>query len=93
MAGFQTKQGEPVPTPSPSVDASAFEQAFRNRSTPSPAPTPAPPTALTDAASIVLDARTSQAASARLDELAANLAPPSEASKDIDSILDDLDLG
>lgn len=93
MAGFQTKQGEPVPTPSPSVDASAFEQAFRNRSNPSPAPTPAPPTALTDAASIVLDARTSQAASARLDELAANLAPPSEASKDIDSILDDLDLG
>ena len=93
MAGFQTKQGEPVPTPSPSVDASAFEQAFRNRSNPSPAPTPAPPTALTDAASIVLDARTSQAASARLDELAAHLAPPSEASKDIDSILDDLDLG
>ena len=93
MAGFQTKQTAPAPAQSPTVDAGAFEQAFRNRSTPSPAPAPAPPVALTEAASVVLDVRTSQAAVERLDALAAALPPAPEATSDIDALLDDLDLG
>ena len=93
MAGFQTKQTAPTPAQSPTVDAGAFEQAFRNRSTPSPAPAPAPPVALTEAASVVLDVRTSQAAVERLDALAAALPPAPEAASDIDALLDDLDLG
>ena len=93
MAGFQTKHTAPTPAESPTVDAAAFEQAFRNRSTPGPAPTPAPPEALTEAASVVLEARTSQAAVERLDALAAGLSKPAEATSDIDMLLDDLDLG
>jgi len=93
MAGFQTKQEQPAPAPSPSVDPRAFEEAFRNRSNPSPAQTPAPPTGLTDAASIVLDARTSQDASERLDALAANLQASSEEPNELDTLLGDLDLG
>ena len=92
MAGFQTRQEQPVREVSRSVDASAFQEAFRNRSNPSPAPDPAPPTALTEAASIVLDARTSQAASERLDALAANLGAPTHEGSEIDTLLDDLDL-
>ena len=92
MAGFHAKREQPAPAVSQSVDASAFQEAFRNRSNPSPAPSPAPPTALTDAASIVLDARTSQAASERLDALAANLAAPKHEATEIDTLLDDLDL-
>ena len=93
MAGFQAKHTAPTPAQSPTVDAGAFEQAFRNRSTPSPAPTPAPPVALTEAASVVLEARTSQAAVERLDALAAGLSTPPEAASNIDTLLDDLDLG
>ncbi|MGB0726480.1 MAG: hypothetical protein ACPGQO_06805, partial [Candidatus Poseidoniaceae archaeon] len=93
MAGFQAKREQPAPAVTQSVDASAFQEAFRNRSNPSPAPSPAPPTALTDAASIVLDARTSQAASERLDALAANLAAPKHEATEIDTLLDGLDLG
>ncbi|RJV02834.1 MAG: hypothetical protein DWC11_00080 [Candidatus Poseidoniales archaeon] len=93
MAGFQTKHTAPKPAESRTVDAGAFEQAFRNRSTPSPAPTPAPPVALTEAASVVLEARTSQAAVERLDALAAGLSTPAEATSEIDALLDDLDLG
>ena len=92
MAGFHTRREEPTPAVSRSVDATAFQEAFRNRSNPSPAPDPAPPTALTEAASIVLDARTSQAASERLDALAANLAAPMQEGSDIDTLLEDLDL-
>jgi hypothetical protein len=93
MAGFQTKPSAPAPAQSPTVDARAFEQAFRNRSTQSPAPTPTPPVALTEAAAVVLDVRTSQAAVERLDALAAGLPPAPEATSDIDTLLDDLDLG
>ena len=93
MAGFHAKREQHVPAVSQSVDASAFQEAFRNRSNPSPAPSPAPPSTLTDAASIVLDARTSQAASERLDALAANLAAPKHEATEIDTLLDDLDLG
>jgi hypothetical protein len=93
MAGFQTKPSTPAPAQSPTVDARAFEQAFRNRSTQSPAPTPTPPVALTEAAAVELDVRTSQAAVERLDALAAGLPPAPEATSDIDTLLDDLDLG
>ena len=92
MAGFHAKREQPEPVVSKRVDASAFEAASRNRSNPSPAPAPAPPSALTDAASIVLDARTSQAASERLDALAANLPVASHEASAIDTLLDDLDL-
>ncbi len=93
MAGFQTGQQAPRPVESPSVNSQAFEQAFRNRSTPSPAPTPSPPTELTEAASVVLDVRTGQAAAERLDALAAHLPPVKAPKSELDSLLDDLDLG
>ncbi|HIH54025.1 MAG TPA: hypothetical protein HA286_07045 [Candidatus Poseidoniaceae archaeon] len=92
MAGFKQESTAPRLAVSRSVDRDAFEEAFRNRSTPSPPPTPSPPSALTEAATVVLDARTGQAAAQRLDALSAGLNAPQEQKTEIDTLLDDLDL-
>lgn len=92
MAGFKQESTAPSLAVSRSVDRDAFEEAFRNRSTPSPPPTPSPPSALTEAATVVLDARTGQAAAQRLDALSAGLNAPKEQKTEIDTLLDDLDL-